>query len=82
MSERKAQEMADAFKPLAEMGITTKRAEIIKRYSVGDCEMLPSPQCGSWVNAKELRTLIDLITDDDAAPVMLAKLKQLKEQLA
>lgn len=55
---------------------------LINRFSVGDCEMLPSPQCGSWVNTRELSALIDRITDDDNATVMLAKLNQLKEALA
>lgn len=57
------------------------KRHLLNRYSIGDCEMLHCDS-GSWVNVKELISLIDLITDDDSSFVMLAKLNQLKEDLS
>jgi hypothetical protein len=54
---------------------------LLMRHSVGECEMIPHGN-GSWVNVKQLRTLMDRLTDDDSSVVMLAKIKQIMDVLA
>jgi hypothetical protein len=51
---------------------------LIERYSIGDCEMRPTPT-GSWMRVNQLRALIELwLTEDDDSSTILSKLEELK----
>lgn len=60
---------------------TNTQEPLLQRYSVGNCEMLP--RAGGWyVEAAEVRRLLNLITEDDNSVVMLARINHLIRDLS